>query len=415
MSAEDKDIAIVRKLAAEFLEVAKSPKEEEKRKLWSAHHSLKKTRPLIIAEVGIWNAWCLEEFGDAKMECEDPFYRNFERFYKMQLFQNEIGDDRILEPWVTLHAVRGGGFGFLGDPWGLSGEIEKTDDAGGAWKHDAPLKDWADMAKLKKPQFPVDKEATQKNYERLYNAIGDIIEIDLQYGLPLSSFAGDISTTIAGMRGLEQIMLDMYIDPDKYTALLEFLRDGILEAQNKAEENGEITLTCSAIQTCPYIDELEWIKPNSGPRKRKDIWGFMASQEYTLISPEFHEKFLLDYQKPIMEPFGFIHYGCCENLTEKIDMLRTVPNLRSIAVTPSADVHKCAEQIKNDYVISWRPSPADMVCTDWNEERIRNILKDGMDACGDYHYHIYLKDVETVQGEPDRLKRWVDIVREEIS
>jgi len=414
MNTNKEDISIIRKLAMEFLEIAQSPYEEEKRKLWSCHNSLKKTRPLIIAQIGIWNAWCLEEFGDAKMKCSDPFYRHFERFFKMELFKHDIGDDSILEPWVTLHAERQGVFG-SGGLWGMDREGENLLEGYGEEKQRVPIKTWEDMLKLRKPQVRIDKSATERKYEKLYNAIGDIIEIDLQYGLPLSFFEGDISTTIAALRGLEQIMLDMYIDPEKYTTLLEFLRDGILEAQNKAEFNNELTLTCSSNQTFPYTDDLEWIKANSGPRKRKDIWGFMASQEYTLISPEFQDKFLLEYQKPIMKPFGYVHYGCCEDLTEKIDILRSIPNLRSIAVTPSANVHKCAEQIKNDYVISWRPNPTDMVCTDWNEGRIRRIIRDGIDACGDYHYHIFLKDVETVSKEPERLKRWVEIVREETS
>ena len=76
---------------------------------------------------------------------------------------------------------------------------------------------------------------------------------------------------------------------------------------------------------------------NSGPRKRKDLWGFCAAQEFTLVSPAFHEEFLLRYQRPIYEQFGLVHYGCCENLTHKIDMLRSIKNLRSIAVSGSGE------------------------------------------------------------------------------
>jgi len=41
-------------------------------------------------------------------------------------------------------------------------------------------------------------------------------------------------------------------------------------------------------------------------------------------------------------------------------MLRPIKNLRNIAVTPVADVQVCAEQIKDDYVISWRPNPTEL-------------------------------------------------------
>ena len=408
MNDQDHDIKIIRKLASDYMEIANKPIQEERRKLWEEHFSLKKTRIPVATNFGTWNAWCLEVFGDDAMECKDPFYRFFERNFKMQMFQYETGDDIIQEPWTTLFATRRGG------SWGLDVTVHHSGESGGAWKAEAPLANWDDMDKLIKPKFEIDKDETEKNYERIHKAIGDIIEIDLCYGLPMAYFAGDISSTIATFRGLQQIMLDMYVDPDKYHQLLAFLRDGILAAQDAAEAANELTLTCAANQTQPYAEELERIKANSGPRKRKDMWGFIAAQEYTLISPEFHDEFLLQYQKPIMAPYGLVHYGCCEDLTKKIDLLRTVPNLRSIAVTPAADTKECARQIGKDYVMSWRPDPADSVCMDWNEERLRRLLREGIEACSDGYYHIFLKDIETVQGETDRLKRFVDITREEL-
>ena len=95
-------------------------------------------------------------------------------------------------------------------------------------------------------------------------------------------------------------------------------------------------------------------------------------------------------------------------------MLRSIKNLRSIAVTPAADVKSCAEQIGRDYIISWRPNPTDMVCTGWDESRIRRIIREGIQSCRNGFFHINLKDIETVQGDPSRLARWMTIVRGEI-
>ena len=141
---------------------------------------------------------------------------------------------------------------------------------------------------------------------------------------------------------------------------------------------------------------------------------YCAAQEFTLISPEFHEEFLLQYQRPIFEPYGLLHYGCCEDLTHKIGILRSFKNLRSIAVTPVANVAACAEQIGPDYVVSWRPNPTDMVCAGWSEQRIRKIIGEGLQACraNGCCVHVHLKDIETVQGDTSRLARWTRIVRE---
>ena len=113
-----------------------------------------------------------------------------------------------------------------------------------------------------------------------------------------------------------------------------------------------------------------------------------------------------------MKPFGLTAYGCCEDLTLKIDVLKSLPNLRRIGVSPMADVAKCAEAIGPDYIISYRPSPTDMVGYDWNPERAREIMRRDLDHCRDLHVDITLKDVETVQNEPDRIHKWVQIVRE---
>jgi len=149
--------------------------------------------------------------------------------------------------------------------------------------------------------------------------------------------------------------------------------------------------------------------------KREQLWCFTAAQEFALVSPAMHEEFLLRYQLPIMKKFGLVAYGCCEDLSNKITMLRQIPNLRRIAVSPFADVKSCAEQIGGDYVISYRPSPADMVSYGFDESRIRNILKRDLEYLKGTYFDITLKDVETVQSDPDRIRRWVALTREVIA
>jgi len=113
-----------------------------------------------------------------------------------------------------------------------------------------------------------------------------------------------------------------------------------------------------------------------------------------------------------MEKFGLVAYGCCENLSEKIDILRQIPNLRRIAVAPSADVRRCSEQIGRDYVFSYRPNPAEMVCCGFDPEHVRTVLRRDLNDCRGCCVDITLKDVETVEGDPGRLQAWAQIARE---
>jgi hypothetical protein len=65
------------------------------------------------------------------------------------------------------------------------------------------------------------------------------------------------------------------------------------------------------------------------------------------------------------------------------------------------------EQIGTDYVVSYRPSPADMVGYGYDPERVQRILRRDLEACRETHVDITLKDVETVGGDPQRVPRWV--------
>jgi hypothetical protein len=409
MSDPSRDIRILRELAKRYAEVAAKPIQDERRRLWSRHNALKPTRPLVLATYGMWNVWCREVFGDHALQCADPFYREHERLLRLLLFQDTVGDDFILEPWITQGAA---GRGNWNEMWGLKEGWIEPDVAGGARKLDPPLKTWAAVAQLRMPHHVIDEQETRRNVQRLRDALGDIVEINADRSPLAIGFMADISTSLARLRGLEEIMVDMYDAPEELRSLLAFMRDGILTAQDEAERAGDFSLTSQVNQAMTYCDGFEPPRANSGPRPRKNLWAFAAAQEFTLISPEMHDRFLLQYQLPILKHWGLSAYGCCEDLTQKIDMLRQIPNLRIIAVTPLADIAKCAERIGADYVISWRPNPTDMVCADFNPERIRRIIRHGLEVSKGCRIHIHLKDVETVQGETDRLARWVRIVRD---
>lgn len=409
---EQHDRGVIRDLIKRYLEIANQPVQNERRELWRQHNSLKPTRPPVLVMIGFWNAWVREYMPDSSLRCLDPFFQQHERMLKLKLFQTTFGDDTISEPWI------GGGAVHVLPPagrWGVEQTHVSPGVDGGAYAMDPPLKELSDINKLLKPRHLIDEKQTAANLERLRDAVGDLIEIDAGRGHCYGHFGGDISTDLIQLRGMEQVMIDMYENPEWLHKLLAFMRDGILAVQDQAEAAGDLSLSCHGNQAMPYCEELEDPRPNSGPRWRKQLWAFMAAQEFTLVSPEFHEEFLLRYQLPIIAKYGLSAYGCCEDLTKKIDMLRQIPNLRRIAVTPTADIKRCAEQIGGDYVVSWRPNPTDMVCAAFDERRIRRIIREGLAACRSNNciVDISLKDVETVQGEPARLARWVQIVREE--
>jgi hypothetical protein len=288
---------------------------------------------------------------------------------------------------------------------------EFTDEPGGSYKVDYPLKQIADRALLRMPWHEVDEAKTAERVAIVTEAIGDILTVNVDRGPAYRMWTGDISTELGYLRGIEHFMMDMMDDPEGLHALVGFLAEGVEKTQREAELAGDWGLAAHQNQSMPYAMELQDPAPNRNGAKRSDLWAFMAAQEFTAVSPAMHDEFLLQYQLPILSKYGLVAYGCCENLTRKIPMLRQIPNLRRVAVSPFADVASCAEQIGQDYVISYRPSPADMVSYGFNEERIRTQLRKDLEACRESHVDITLKDVETVERDPQRVKNWVALTR----
>lgn len=397
------DRAAIRELARRYREVCEQPIQEERRRLWRAHNSLKPTRPLIYLRGG--NAWAeVPEIG--RRETRDPFLQAYERDLRFRLYWASLGDDSIFEPWLTVPSVQKARL-----MWGVAIDSRRPAEAGGAWKHDPPLKDLRDLSGLVPPRHAIDAAATAARADRLRDALGDILAVHVERRTDYHSFNADLSHALGMLRGIEQIMFDMTDDPDGLHRLMAFLRDGVLAVQGECEAAGDWRLGAHENQAMPYAEELADPRANGPSVTRDKLWGFAAAQEFAVVSPGMHDEFLFQYQKPILEKFGLVAYGCCEDLTRKIPMLRRLKNLRRIAVSPMADVRACAEGIGTDYVISWRPSPADTVCCGFDPDRIRRLTRAALAACRGRHMDITLKDVHTVCGEPDRLREWVRIVR----
>jgi len=401
------DASILRELAQRYLEICHQPVQQERRELWRRHNSLQPTRPLVLVMFG--DSW--DEMPESRqLQCEDPMLRWQEMLLRRALVQDRLGDDTIFEPWIEEWAT------YIFPPngrWGVEITTTPPDQHGGAFHQEPVLKELGDIERLVAPRHAIDEAKTAERLGRLRDAVGDAIEVKEIRSPYFRSFRGDISNDLGYLRGIDQLMLDMIDNPEWLHRLLAFMRDAILAAHETAEAAGDWRLTGGVNQSMPYAQELPDPGAHDRPVTRRELWGYMAAQEMTLVSPAMHEEFMFQYQRPILEKFGLVSYGCCEDLTRKIGMLRQLPNLRRIAVTPFADVQKCAEQIGTDYVISWRPNPALMVCCGWDETRIRRVLREGLAACRGLHLDITLKDVQTVEHEPHRLRDWVRLVREE--
>ncbi len=128
-----------------------------------------------------------------------------------------------------------------------------------------------------------------------------------------------------------------------------------------------------------------------------------------------HEEFELDYMRPLMEMCGLVYYGCCEPLDNKISILKSIPNLRKIGVSPWANIEKSGGQIGSSYVYARKPNPA-QVAVNVDAEAVEKEIEDTIKVCLRYGcpYEFVLKDISTVSYKPGNIIEWNRIVQKTI-
>ncbi len=405
-SSINSDRHVLRDLVKQYLDVCSRPDQAEKRERWKGIHALDSTEPAVLVRPFLM----MHEVDELReLRCDNPELRGVEQRLRRDLFVSRINDDTVFEPFLRIGAVHENAGC---DRWGVPLKQRVTGEhAADNMYDDPPLKALEDIKKLCRVRDSINERATAERLARVQDMIGDLIAIDVdRHPLYGNGKALYLIPDLMLLRGMMQVMLDMHDNPAWLHRVLAYMRDTVLESIEQAEQAGDWRLADSKNQAMPYARELPDPAPNT-PAPMDQLWGFFHAQEYTLISPAMHDEFALQYQMPLMAKFGLTAYGCCEDLTEKIDMLRQVPNLRRIAVTPRADVVKCAERIGRDYAISWRPNPANMISCGFDEAKITHELRTGVKALQGLHYDITLKDVITVEHDMTRLPRWVELTR----
>jgi hypothetical protein len=395
----------LRDLARQVAEIAAQPQQEEKRELWYRHNRLEQVRPLLL--VFPEDSWA-EVLPEEQLELSDPCWRQWEWYLSCLIYRDRhLTDDFVVEPELYVSkVVRGSG-------WGRHPGYLSPGRAKGAWKYDPPLKDSDDIKHLTYPTLEVDEAATQRAWESASEVFADLLPVRLHVSPPMANLIGEATA----LRGIEQVMMDMYDRPQWLHQLMDFLAEGVLRMVRYLEENGHLTLNNRHHYTdsggIGYTDELP--APDfDGQRVRlRDLWGFGVAQELAGVSPAQHEEFVLNYQLRLLEHYGINAYGCCESYATKFDMLRKVPRLRRVSVSPWCEVEVAAEKLQDDYIFSWKPNPA-LIVGNFDPDRIRSYIRRTLEVAKGCVLEIVHKDTFTLEHEPARLETWSRIAREEI-
>jgi hypothetical protein len=220
----------LRTLAEHVAELSCRPIENEKKDLWYRHNVLESVRPLILCDPeNGWNEIITED----QMLCQNNLARHWEFWLRQLIFWGEsMNDDRVIEPYFDIPYV------FIESDWGMQ-EKKIGGEGGGSYRWIAPMNDYSLIDELHFPQIEVDYEMTNHILSLAEDVVGNALKVRLK-GMWWWSLG--ISEIAVYLRGLEQMMYDMYDHPEELHHLMRFLRDGILAKLDYLEKNNLLCL-----------------------------------------------------------------------------------------------------------------------------------------------------------------------------
>ena len=406
MNAKDRER--LRYLAAHQLEIANSPKNLERVELWKRHNMYKGERPPIHIEVGTF----AHEAITPLLQCEDETARNIE--YKLiSNFINleQFDDDKVVPPYFQqTYDIY---FTLFGHHIKQT-TIKKADGTEMGHHFEHIIDDlYDDFDKIKSPSvYGVNKESTMQKFE-LYNDIfGDILPVRLisdgLYSTPTQH--------VVHMMGMENMLYSMYDYPDEFKEMMDRIADDYiayfkkLESENVLLQNKAFEWVCQG--SMAFYDEPD----KEGQIKTTDLWGFMDSQETVGISPQMFREFIFPCYKKIASVFGRLNYGCCEPVSTFWEDIKTLPNLKKVSISPWCDEDFMAEQLRDSGIIYHRkPSPNYLgVGAKLDEDAFRKHIEKTVKTAKGCKLEICQRDVYTVNKDIDKVRRYVQIIRETI-
>ncbi|MFH1008583.1 MAG: hypothetical protein V1800_13975 [Candidatus Latescibacterota bacterium] len=406
------DIDRLRLLADRKAEIAQDPVNLERKACWYALDAGSNERPMILAEVmGVRDE--KPPLPDSVLQCDDSWARGIEKTLLLEIYQFDVlKDDHVVEPFVkTSWKVAVSGYGVE-----VVQHSADADGRMGARRWDSPIRDLdADFDRLQLRTYSVDREATHTEKERLEQVFGSILPVRIR-----GDFWWSVGMTWPAIEliGLENLMVCMFDNPKGLHRLMAFLRDDYLAFARWLEREELLSLNnendyigSGSMGYTRSLPARDW--KGGDPVRLKDQWVLLESQETVGVGPEQFEEFIFPYQLSLAEKFGRCYYGCCEPVHNRWHILKRLPHLARVSISPWADEEFMAEALGRNIVYSRKPNPTLVSTQSFNEEAIRADLRKTLSAARNCPLEIIMKDVHTLNNDPTRLPRWVEIAREE--
>ena len=405
------ETSVLRSLASRMAEIAADPANVRRPELWRRLNDLDAVRPMVWINEIPWHEMNVDD--ELTLVSENGWARELERSMRRTIYQWEhMQGDMVVNGYLECPlAIHSSDFGIHEET-----DIVRTDDANEIVSRHfhVQIKEIADVEKISMPRVVHHERTTEIVYRTMLELFSDIIPVRKTGQTHIWFTPWDY---LIRWTGVQEAMMALITDPEMINAAVERLVDAWMVELDQFVEQNLLSLDCNNTRVGSggygYISSLpgepfdpDYIKPHN-------MWGCSNAQIFSEVSPEMHWEFALRHDLRWLKRWGVTYYGCCEPLQNKIHLLKQIPNLRKVSVSPWNDYSKILPALGGDYVASIKPNPAVFAQNSWSPEKAREDLRQALAAAEQTpNIEFIMKDISTVKYRPERLWEWSRIAME---
>ena len=340
------------------------------------------------------------------LRCQGQFVQRIETNLRRTVYQwRHMPADMVVEPVIEIGKVfHDDGFGY--EIHEDAASLDPANSVRGHIYHDQ-IKSDEDIDRIHTPNITLDRQATAEREALLGDAFHGLLTVRMTGYQPWFRL-WDI---LAMLHSVEACLMDLAMRPDFVHRLMRRFTDVHLQMLDHLETQGYLSGPTPAVHcTGAWSDELPASDYDPARPRAKDMWTAGMAQIFASVSPEMHREFEIEYAIPWYARFGLGYYGCCEPLDRKLDIVKRLPNLRKISMSPWVDQDRAAAAIATDYVFSRKPPPWLLAGDHYDAAAIEADISTTLEACRRHRcpVELILKDISTVRYQPQRLWQWAD-------
>ena len=398
---------VLKALGERTAEIAADPANKTRALLWRKLNDLESDRPMVWINEIPWHEMNVND--ELTLKTEHPWARELELRLRRTIYQwDHMQGDMIVSPFIECPLViHSTDFGIIEEV-----QVAKTDDANDIYSRhfEIQIKDMDDLEKIRMPKITHYEKATEYSFNAMSEVFEGIIPVKKTGQTHIWFTPWDY---LIRWWGVQEAMMDLVMRPEMIHAFVDRMVDAWMVELDQFVEQNLLSLDCNNTRIGSggygYISDLPG-DADAANVKPSDMWGCSNAQIFSEVSPQMHWDFAIEHDMRWLKRWKHTYYGCCEPLDGKMNILRRIPNLRKISVSPWSNTERAVANMGQDFVMSRKPNPAILAESSWDparaEEELRAFLNRTERKC---HVELIMKDISTVKYEPQRLWEWAEI------